>query len=226
MEIIPGIHMIDDIIAHCYLIDEKNLTLIDTGIPHKTKKILYYITNILHKNPTDLKTILLTHCDFDHIGSAFELRNHTGAKIAAHPRDAEVIAGKITRVIPQAGIRILLKQINKVMRVKPFDVDILIQEGDQIAGFTVLDMPGHTIGSIALYDPNRKILFIGDTLDCKAGIVYGPSKTMSTDIMQAYRSIEKLKNLDFTIMLSGHGQPLMSNASAKVTEFINHIKKE
>jgi hypothetical protein len=43
-------------------------------------------------------------------------------------------------------------------------------------------------------------------------------------LKQAYKSIEKLKDLDFTVMLSGHGEPLRSNASAKVTEFINQIK--
>jgi glyoxylase-like metal-dependent hydrolase (beta-lactamase superfamily II) len=81
------------------------------------------------------------------------------------------------------------------------------------------------MGSIALYDSKRKVLFIGDTLRCKHGIILGPSKNVTMDIKQAYRSIEKLKNLDFTVMLSGHGEPLRKNASALVTEFIEKIKK-
>jgi len=85
-------------------------------------------------------------------------------------------------------------------------------------------MPGHTEGSIALYDSKRKVLFIGDTLGCRDGTVQGPSKSVTMDMKQAYRSIEKLKGLDFTVLLSGHGEPLRSHASAKVTEFINQIK--
>jgi glyoxylase-like metal-dependent hydrolase (beta-lactamase superfamily II) len=69
MEIVPGIHVIEGISAHCYLIDGPELTLIDTGMPRKTKKILRYITDTLQKTPTDLKTILLTHCDIDLIGN-------------------------------------------------------------------------------------------------------------------------------------------------------------
>ena len=109
------------------------------------------------------------------------------------------------------------------MRVKPFHVDIMIKEGDNLSGFSVLHMPGHTMGSIALYDSKRKVLFIGDTLGCRDGVVQSPSKNVTMDMNQAYRSIEKLKDLDFTVMLSGHGEPLRSNASAKVTEFINQM---
>jgi len=39
MEIIPGIHLIEYITAHCYLVDDKEMILIDTGIPHKTKEM-------------------------------------------------------------------------------------------------------------------------------------------------------------------------------------------
>ena len=99
MEIIPGIHWIEGINGNCYLIDGSELTLIDTGLPRKAKKILGYITGGLGRKPGDLKTIILTHCDNDHIGNAFELRNKTGAKIAAHSLDAEYIAGRKQRQI-------------------------------------------------------------------------------------------------------------------------------
>jgi hydroxyacylglutathione hydrolase len=224
MEIVPGIHMIQGITAHCYLVDNTELILIDTGMPKKTKKILRYITDTLERTPSDLKTILLTHCDIDHIGNALELRNITGAKIAAHPQDAEVIAGKKMRMTPKGGMRILFKLLESFLQVKPFEVDSMINEGDTISGLTVLHMPGHTQGSIALYDSKRKVLFIGDMLGFRDGVVQGPSKSVTMDMEQAYQSIEKLHNLDFTVMLSGHGAPLRSDASAKVREFITRIK--
>jgi glyoxylase-like metal-dependent hydrolase (beta-lactamase superfamily II) len=224
MEIVPGIHLIEGITAHCYIMVDKELTLIDTGMPHKTKKILRYITDELQRTPSDLKTILLTHCDMDHIGNARELQNITGAKIAAHPQDAEVIAGKKTRTTPKGRMKTLFKWLGSFMGLQPFQVDMKINEGDTISGLTVLHMPGHTMGSIALYDPKRKVLFIGDTLGCRDGVIQGPSKSVTMDMMQAYKSIEKLKDFDFTVMLSGHGEPLKSNASHKVTEFINQIK--
>jgi glyoxylase-like metal-dependent hydrolase (beta-lactamase superfamily II) len=226
MEIIPDVHWIKSISAHCYIIVDKELTLIDTGMPYKAKKILRYITDELQRTPSELKTIVLTHCDIDHIGNALELRNLTGAKIAAHPQDAEIIAGKKDRIMPKGGMRILFKLLGSFMKVRPFQVDILINEGDSLSGLTVLHMPGHTQGSIALYDSKRKVLFIGDTLGCHDGAVQGPSKSVTMDMKQAYKSIEKLTDFDFTVLLSGHGEPLRSNASSKVTEFINQIKKD
>lgn len=223
MEIVPGVHLIKGI-AHCYLIDGPEVTLIDTGMPRKTKKILRYISNNLQRTPSDLKTILLTHCDIDHIGNARELRSITGANIAAHLQDAEIIDGKKIRSTPQSGMGILFRFLGLFLQVKPFPVDKKIDEGNTIAGLTVLHMPGHTLGSIALYDSKRKVLFVGDMLGCKNGVIQGPSKSVTMDMKQAYKSIEKLKNLDFTVMLSGHGEPLTSNASTKVAEFINQIK--
>ena len=224
MEIVPGIHCIKGIVAHYYIVVDKELTLVDTGMSHQTKKILRYITDELHRTPSDLKTIILTHCDIDHIGNALQLRNLTGAKIAAHAQDAEIIAGNKKRITPKGGMSILFNLLSSFMRMKPFHVDILINENDNLSGLTVLHMPGHTPGSIALYDSKRKVLFIGDTLGCKDGIVQGPSKNVTGDMEQAHRSIEKLKNLDFTVMLSGHGEPLRKNASALVTEFIENLK--
>ncbi len=112
-----------------------------------------------------------------------------------------------------------------LLQVKPFLVDEIINNGDTIAGLTVLHLPGHTPGSIALYDPKRKVLFIGDTLGCKDGVVQGPPKSVTWDMKQAYRSIETLRTLDFTVLLSGHGEPLTSDASAKVKQFITKINE-
>jgi glyoxylase-like metal-dependent hydrolase (beta-lactamase superfamily II) len=220
MEIVPGVHLIEGIIAHCYLIDGPELILIDTGMPRKTKQIIQYITENLHRNPSDLKNILLTHCDIDHIGNARELRSITGASIAAHPLDAEIIAGKKIRQTPNSGMNILFKLIGFFLRIKSFPVDKILHDGDTIAGLTVLHMPGHTPGSLALYDSRRKVLFIGDTLGYKEGAVRGPSRSVTWDMKQTLHSIEKLSTLDFSVMLSGHGEPLTLSASTKVQQFI------
>jgi len=122
-------------------------------------------------------------------------------------------------------MRILFNLLGLFLQVKPFLVDEIINNGDTIAGLTVFHLPGHTPGSIALFDPKRKVLFIGDTLGCKDGVVQGPPKSVTWDMRQAYRSIETLRTLDFTVMLSGHGEPLTSDASAKVKQFITKINE-
>jgi glyoxylase-like metal-dependent hydrolase (beta-lactamase superfamily II) len=70
MEIVQGVHLIDGVKCNCYLLEGAGLSLIDTGYPGQTRKILSYITKTLKRDISDLKTIILTHCDIDHIGNA------------------------------------------------------------------------------------------------------------------------------------------------------------
>jgi glyoxylase-like metal-dependent hydrolase (beta-lactamase superfamily II) len=77
-------------------------------------------------------------------------------------------------------------------------------------------VPGHTAGSIALYDENRKILFSGDTLVYEAGIVHGspPKLTMCPESVES--SCEKLLAIDFDVMLGGHGAPFKPDAAKRI----------
>ena len=219
MEVISGIHWIQGINGNCYIINDSHLTIIDTGFPHKTKKILRYITHELHRQPSELTTIILTHSHYDHIGNAEQLRTITGAKIAAHPEEALYIERKKRPLLPSGGMGIIFKLLSPMIKVQPFNVDISLKENEEIAGLTTVYSPGHTPGSICLYDSKRKVLFTGDTLRCSNGTIEGPSKRFSIDLVSAHNSIQKLMTLDFDIMLSGHGTPLTENASAKVREF-------
>jgi len=75
MEIIPNVHLIPNIVANPYLIvDPDGLTLIDAGLPGNHKKILNYISGLGH-TPSDLKRIIITHADIDHIGGLSALKN-------------------------------------------------------------------------------------------------------------------------------------------------------
>jgi hydroxyacylglutathione hydrolase len=219
MEVASGIHWIQGINGNCYIIDDSFLTLIDTGFPRKTKKILRYITDELHRQPSELTTIILTHSHYDHIGNAEQLRTITGAKIAAHPVEALYIKRKKQPPLPSGGMGILFKVLSPLIKVQPFNVDISLKENEEIGGLITVYSPGHTPGSICLYDPKRKVLFTGDALRYNNGSIEGPSKRFSMDLVSAYNSIQKLKTFDFDIMLSGHGTPLTENASARVREF-------
>lgn len=219
MEILPGVHWIDGINGNCYLIDADELTLIDTGMPRKTKKILRYLTETLHTKPSKLKMIILTHGDIDHIGNASQLKEITGAKIAAHKVEAEYITGKKKRAMPKGGLAILFRLLSPLMRVKPFEIDVKLEDGDTIAEMKVIHTPGHTPGSIALYDARRKVLFTGDTLFYRDGKVKGPSEKFTMDMKSALLSIEKFRALDFDTILGGHGDPLKKGAAAMVRKF-------
>jgi hydroxyacylglutathione hydrolase len=224
MEIIEGIHLIDEAsrnIAHSnvYLvINGKELIIVDTGTPENAKKIVTYIQKIGHQ-PSEISTIVLTHHHRDHVGSAKELRDLTNAKVAAHFEDADFIAGK--KPIPKLK-NVLFRAALSLMKFSPVEVDIVLKGGDKIGSLTVVDVPGHTPGSIALLDTQRKALFVGDTLGCEGRKVIADRapKQFIWAADKEKESIEKISMLDFDIMLPGHGEVLKTNASNALKQFL------
>ena len=95
MEIISGIHKIDGVRgANCYLVTSgPEMVLIDCGMRGSSRKIADYVKR-LGKNPSDIKYIVLTHSDIDHVGGAAEVKKLTGAKLVIHEADAGVLTGK------------------------------------------------------------------------------------------------------------------------------------
>ena len=218
MEIVPGIHQVDGVNGNCFIIVRDELTIIDTGMPKNSTKIVKYIQDILKRKPTDIETIVLTHFHIDHVGDAGDLKKLSGAKVAIHEADADYVAGKKTPPVPGGGMGIIVKVLMPLFfRSKPVEPDIQINDGDTIAGLTAIHTPGHTPGSICLFDPASKILFVGDLLRFTGNkIDIGPLPLDSGEVQQ---SIDKNAALDFDIMLSGHGVPLRPDASVKVREF-------
>jgi len=64
VEILTGVHRIDGVNPYSYIIaeDDGSLTLVDTGMSKDGRKVLDYVQAKMSKKPSDLKTILLTHC--------------------------------------------------------------------------------------------------------------------------------------------------------------------
>jgi hydroxyacylglutathione hydrolase len=73
-------------INRCYLIRNQGTILIDAGTPRRISSFQKSF-NRLAVPPENIRLIILTHGDHDHVGSAKELRNLTGARIAIHGHD-------------------------------------------------------------------------------------------------------------------------------------------
>lgn len=224
MEILLGVHWVEGVNANPYLLTRADgkLVIVDTGMLGDAKKISEYVSTKMNKDLKDLKTILLTHCHLDHAGGALELKELTGAKIAIHKDDADYVAGR-KRLPPIKGP--VPSEVARFPPPPPIQPDLLLDDGEIIDGLKVIHIPGHTPGSIALYDQSRRILFTGDALLSFGGEVVGPSEQFSLDIHEARRSIERLTILDFDVMLSGHGEPLITNAATLVRKFYDSLKK-
>ncbi len=220
MEIAWGIHQVDGVNGNCYILVRTGLTVIDTGLSGSGKKILAYIRDRLHRNPEEIQTVILTHFHLDHTGGLTALKTAAPSlKVAIGEEDAGYVDGSLP-VPVHPGFRGLLLRIAGIfMTPPPFRPDILLKDGDGIAGLRCVHLPGHTPGSIGLYDETTGSFFTGDLLRYDGTtLTEGPAfATMDLDASRA--SIRKLASRDFDQLLPGHGVPLHSGAALKVREY-------
>jgi len=80
------IHSLHLGINRCYLIKDKSWIMIDGGPPNKSRLFQKILTK-LSIRPEEIQLIVLTHGDFDHVGSAKYIKKLTGAKLAIHELD-------------------------------------------------------------------------------------------------------------------------------------------
>jgi glyoxylase-like metal-dependent hydrolase (beta-lactamase superfamily II) len=204
VEIADGVHRVKGIrVGNSYIVEAGDgLLAVDTGIPGSATHVLRTVER-LGRKPGDVRLIVLTHWHVDHVGSAAELRRATGARVAAHELDAPILAGG---ELPPKGRR-AMRLIIRLFRVRPLSADLLLRDGDDVEGFRVVHVPGHTNGSIALYRDG--VAFTGDALlGDRRGRIRPPDPRLSLDPATATASAEKIRALPLRLVLPGHGSPV------------------
>lgn len=133
--------------------------------------------------------ILLTHGHFDHTTAAPFLAGEYARRFSGTER---------------ANIKIGIHEADKVFLDNDFPASLHLAEGDQVGPFTVLHLPGHSPGSIGLWDKDAGLLFSGDTLFCNG---YGRTDLQGGSEAQLFSSLKRLFALDGSIQVyPGHGE--------------------
>ncbi len=221
MKIIDNVYVVPNVIANPYIIvDADGLTVIDSGMPRADKKILNYVTG-MGKTAKDVKRVILTHSDLDHIGGLAALVKASGARTYASRIEADAIAsGKPSRVIQRRGFswrRVLMGLLRPFMKATPFQVDDILTDGQVLPvlnGLRVVDTSGHTPGHISLYAPAAKILFCGDSMVSDEAGLHGSRPGLTWDDSRARQSERKQADLGAAIVCPGHG-PVVRDAAGK-----------
>jgi glyoxylase-like metal-dependent hydrolase (beta-lactamase superfamily II) len=208
------------------LVNDGELTLIDTGNKDKIENIRSQFGRTGH-SLDQLKRIIVTHCHPDHIGSLARLKQATGAEVLAHEDDAPVIthASRLPRPRRMGVGWVLHAVTSPLAQPERCQVDRTLKDGESIegTGLTVIHVPGHSPGSICLYDPATRVLFSGDALVNWLGRMRGPIPAFSWDIQRAHRSLAKLLALDVQTIYFAHGEPIVGGGKEKIRSLVDRL---
>lgn len=179
--------------SNIFLLTGSRNVLIDTGTGIGHDSVVKQIDEILNGN--DLNTIVLTHCHIDHSGGAGKLMDHYGCNCFAYEDDAIHLRDSDESILDHLfGLEFQPLEVNEL-----FEGDV-IDIGDH--RLSVLWTPGHTDGSICLYDEVTRSLFSGDTI-FEEGV--GRTDFPGGSLSELRSSVERISSIDIIGLYPGHG---------------------
>jgi glyoxylase-like metal-dependent hydrolase (beta-lactamase superfamily II) len=183
-----------------YLVED---VLIDTGTRWAARRLL----RTLRRLPLSL--VALTHCHPDHRGAAARICRTLGVPLACHEADAPVMDGRqpMLPLLPFSHV------VGPLMDLGPYPVARVLREGDEVAGFRVVHLPGHTMGHVAFFRESDRVAIAGDVLAnfhflTRQPGLREPPRVFSIDPALNRESARKLLSLRPSVVCFGHGPPL------------------
>lgn len=206
-----------------YLIeDDDGVTVVDPSA-NSLREPLYAATQELG----GIRRIVLTHAHGDHRGPGA----HLGAPVLCHAD--EVVHARSAYgqdYFDFAKLRIPARYVMPKLLARwdggPVDIADTLAEGDEVAGFTVVHLPGHAPGHIGLWREKDRVLLSGDafyTLDPQTGIKGRPRiphRAFNHDPDALRASLTKIAALRPHVAWPGHADPLTGDVASQVEALV------
>jgi steroid delta-isomerase-like uncharacterized protein len=194
--------------------DDGGVTVFDGGIEAMTDAIAAAGARF-----GGIRRVVLGHADADHRGIAPGL----GAPVYVHPADREAAESSdsfrpyhdLSKLGPHG--RALLSRMLPIWDGGAVEVAGTVSEGDDVAGFRVVELPGHAPGQIGLFRESDRLALVSDcfyTLDGQTGLKGAarvPLPAFNIDTEQARASIRKLASLEPSAAWAGHADPVLGD---------------
>jgi glyoxylase-like metal-dependent hydrolase (beta-lactamase superfamily II) len=203
-------------------------TLVDAGLPGQAETIGAALTEV-GIGVRDLRRIIFTHQDLDHVGSGAALVRQSGATVLAHPADAAHIDGSLRPLKPSPEMLERRPQMREVLeRLEPVRVDEHLADDrlDLAGGTRVIFTPGHTPGHLSLYLERPKVLVAGDALTAEGGHLNGPNPPLTLDVRAAVRSVRRLADLEIDTIVCYHGGVVSEDANGQLRRVVREASRE
>lgn len=226
-EVVPGVYRLPFAIGTkpmaMYLLAGDGLTLIDTGLTDTPEAVYLPAIAALGRRPDEVRLVLITHADADHVGGNRAARRlFPQALLACHAADARWVADPdLLTAERYDGFRPYGLRYDPATFASlrgwmftggPEPVDLQLRGGERIRlvgdeWLDVIHVPGHTAGHLALHHPDRRYALIGDAvfgatqLDTDGGQAAAPPYV---EVAPYRATIDRLAGLDIDTLLTCH----------------------
>ncbi len=212
--------------------DEAGATLVDAGFPGQFEQLKASVEQA-GVAFSRLRRLIVTHQDWDHIGTIPQIKSALGGaiEICAHGDEKPYLEGQLSyiKMTPErAASRLaalserLRPEAAKALAAIPiFSVDRLLADGETLpwhGGIQIIHTPGHTPGHICLLLPAHRLLIAGDQLRIEDGRLVGPAAEHTPDMQAARHSLQKLLDLPADRIACYHGGVYSSGIPARLAE--------
>jgi glyoxylase-like metal-dependent hydrolase (beta-lactamase superfamily II) len=208
-------------LMNVYLVAEgSGVVLFDAGIRPMARRLAKVAEAL-----GGMTRVVLSHSHPDHRGAAQELASPVWCHVSERA-DAEGSGGlrylDLSALNPVA--RQVLPRLWRRWDCGPVRVARTLEEGDEVAGFEVVHLPGHAPGMIGLWRESDRLALSSDcffTINIQTGRKGAPRvppRVLTEDPEQARASMRKLAVLEPDAAWPAHGDPLLSNVRARVEQ--------
>jgi glyoxylase-like metal-dependent hydrolase (beta-lactamase superfamily II) len=233
MRLAPHLHRIGNDIVAAYLVDtDEGVTVIDAGMTGHWHDLQAELSD-MGRSADDIRGIILTHGDGDHLGFAERLRRDHGVPVYVHEADAARARGEVKaenswgrmKVGATAGFFWYAMRKGGLRTTHLTEV-VVVHDGqvlDLPGAPRIIAVPGHSPGSIAIHVPVADAIFVGDAMTTRHVLTgqRGPQPAPFTDDPhRALASLRHLEGVQASWVLPGHGTPW----SGGVAEAIRAIR--
>jgi hydroxyacylglutathione hydrolase len=211
-----SIHPITLGVDNCYIIQGEGTIMIDGGAPKQAKRFMEALKSLAIK-PGDIQLIVITHGHWDHIGSAKEIKEITGAPIALHRHEKDWLE-KSLQPLP-TGVTVWGRIFVKIMamfmplvHVPATNVNMVLSDEEfSLNGYgipgNIIYTPGHSMGSVSVLLETGDA-FVGDLAMSGFPLRLSPGLPIFADDMQEVRkSWKSLLDKGAKTVYPAHGKP-------------------
>lgn len=230
--------------VNAYLIDSEVISLIDPG--PKTDKAFNVLQGALGKlslSFEDVRRIIFTHRHVDHVGMGNRIKTISNAETCIHESEKNAASnfyGEFDKTIEsiltpaaEAGVpQHILEKMPEYYGIirevcEPVEIDKVLKDGDTLdfgeINLKVVHCPGHSIGSICLYENEKRLLFTGDhVLKEITPNPFASGLSEHATLRRYLDSLMKVEKLHVESGLPGHGDVICDFPSVVRSLYAHH----